>query len=72
MDNCFKNMPQLKRFGLYFELIPNKKLLLSQRNYDISYRDASTPRIFGACSDATQGNTEKIDVVWYVLMYYLD
>ena len=34
----FENMLQLKRFGLYFEGI---KWLLSYRNSDISYRDAS-------------------------------
>ena len=31
---------QLKRFGLYFEGIWNRKWLLSYRNSDISYRDA--------------------------------
>ena len=36
----FENMLQLKRFGLYFEGIPNRKWLLSYRNSDISYRDA--------------------------------
>ena len=36
----FKNMLQLKRFGLYFEGILNRKWLLSYRNSDISYRDA--------------------------------
>ena len=36
----FENMLQLKRFGLYFEGILNKKWLLSYRNNDISYRDA--------------------------------
>ena len=37
----FENMLQLKRFGLYFEEILNKKWLLSyNRNNDISYRDA--------------------------------
>ena len=35
----FKNMLQLKHFGLYFEGI-NRKWLLSYRNNDISYRDA--------------------------------
>ena len=34
----FENMPQLKRFGLYFERILNSKWLLSYRNNDISYR----------------------------------
>ena len=36
----FENMLQLKRFGLYFEEIMNRKWLLSYRNNDISYRDA--------------------------------
>ena len=41
----FENMLQLKRFGLYFEGIMNRKWLLSYRNKDISYRDA---RRFGS------------------------
>ena len=36
----FKNMLQLKRFGLYFEGILKRKWPLSYRNSDISYRDA--------------------------------
>ena len=36
----FENMLKLKRFGLYFEGILNRKFLLSYRNSDISYRDA--------------------------------
>ena len=36
----FENMLQLKRFGIYFEGIMNRKWLLSYRNNDISYRDA--------------------------------
>ena len=36
----FENMLQLKRFGLYFKGILNRKWLLSYRNIDISYRDA--------------------------------
>ena len=35
----FENMLQLKRLGLYFEGILNRKWLLN-RNSDISYRDA--------------------------------
>ena len=31
---------QLKRFGLHFEGIMNRKWVLSYRNNDISYRDA--------------------------------
>ena len=36
----FENMLKMKRFGLYFEGIMNRKWLLSYRNNDISYRDA--------------------------------
>ena len=36
----FENMLRLKRFGLYFEGIINRKLLLSYRNNYIIYRDA--------------------------------
>ena len=39
-SEIFKNMLQLKRFGLYFEGIMNRKWLLLYRNNDISYRDA--------------------------------
>ena len=39
LGELFENMPQLKRFGLYFERFLNKKFLLSYRN-NISYRDA--------------------------------
>ena len=35
----FKNILQLKGFGLYFEGILNSKWLLSYRNNDISYKD---------------------------------
>ena len=35
----FENMLQLKRFDLNFEIILNRKLLLSYRNSDISYRE---------------------------------
>ena len=35
----FENLPQLKRFGLYFEGILSRKWLLSYINNDISYRD---------------------------------
>ena len=35
----FENMLQFKRFGLYFEGIPNGKWLLSSRNNDIGYTD---------------------------------
>ena len=36
----FKNMLQLKRFGLYFAGILNRKWLLSYRINDISYKNA--------------------------------
>ena len=39
-NEIFKNMLQLRRFGLFFEGIMNSKWLLSYRNNDISYRDA--------------------------------
>ena len=39
-SEIFENMLKLKRFGLYFEGIMNRKWLLSYRNNDISYRDA--------------------------------
>ena len=44
-SEIFENMLKLKRFGLYFEGIMNRKWLLSYRNNDISYRDA---REFGS------------------------
>ena len=39
-DQILENMLQLKRFGLYFKGILNKKWLLSYGNNDISYMDA--------------------------------
>ena len=36
----FENMLKLKRFGLYFEGIMNRKWLFSYSNNDISYRNA--------------------------------
>ena len=62
----FENMLQLKRFGLYFEGILNRKWLLSYRNSDISYIDA---RGLGTCSPQ---KFEMIDAIWLVLMYYFD
>ena len=38
--DIFENMLQLKRFGLYFEGIMNRKWLLLYRINGISYRDA--------------------------------
>ena len=35
----FENMLQLKRFGLCFEVILNRKWLRSYRNNDISYTE---------------------------------
>ena len=48
----FENMLQLKRFGLYFERILNRKWLLSYRNNDISYRDAGGFSLRGMLTDA--------------------
>ena len=63
----FENMLQLKRFGLYFEGILNRKWLFSHRNNDISYRDAR--RFVGMFPKKLL----MIDAVsWYVLMYYFD
>ena len=56
----FENMLKLKRFGLYFEGIMNRKWLLSYRNNDISYRDG---RGSGACS---RENFKMIDAIWCV------
>ena len=39
-DEIFENMLQLKRFGLYFGRILNRKWLPSYINDDISYIDA--------------------------------
>ena len=64
----FENMLQLmKRFGLYFEGILNRKWLFSYRNSDISYRDAR-----GARGHAPRENFEMIDAIWCVLLYYFD
>ena len=63
----FENMLQLKRFGLDFEGILNRKWLLSYRNSDISYKDA---RGFG--SYAPRKTFKMIDAIWLVFMYYFD
>ena len=63
----FENMLQLKRFGLYFEGIMNRKWLLSYRNNDISYSDAR-----GFRGHAPRENFEMINAIWCVLMYYFD
>ena len=65
ISEIFENMLQLKRFGLYFEGILNRKWQLSYRNNDISYRDAMRP------GDIVP---EKIlfDAIWCILMYYFD
>ena len=39
MHACKQNMLQLKRLGLHFEGILNRKWLLSYRISDISYKD---------------------------------
>ena len=49
----FENMLQLKRLGLYFEGILSRKWLFSNRNSDISYRDAGGS---GTCSPRKFGN----------------
>ena len=36
----FESMLKLKRFGLYFDRIMNRKWLFSYSNNDISYREA--------------------------------
>ena len=61
----FENLQQLKRFGLSFERILNRKWLLLYRNGDISYRDV---RGFRACSS---NFLKLIDAIWYVLMYII-
>ena len=64
----FENRPQLKRFGLNFEGILNRKWLFSNRNSDISRRDA---RGLGDMH-APRENFEMINATWCVLMYYFD
>ena len=61
-------MLQMKRFGLYFEGIQNRKCLLSYRHNYISYRDARG-RVRG---HALRENFEMIDAICCVLMYYFD
>ena len=63
----FENMLQLKRFGLYFKGILNRKWLLSYRNNDISCRDAMG---FGDMLPAKK--IEMIDAILLVLRYYFD
>ena len=57
----FENMLKLKRFGLYFEGIMNRKWPLSYRNNDISYRDA-----MGSGAYAPRENFKMIDAIWCV------
>ena len=65
--SIFKNILLLKRFGLYFEGILNRKWLFSNRNSDISDRDAR-----GSGTYAPRENFEMIGAIWCVLMYYFD
>ena len=62
----FEKMLQLKRFGIYFKGILNRKWLLSYRNNDISDRDD------GARGHAPREIFQIIDVSWCVLIYYFD
>ena len=59
----FQDMLQLKRFGLYFEGILNRKWLLSYGNNDISYRDA-----MGLGDIIPENFFEQTDAVWCALM----
>ena len=63
LKTCYK----LKLFGVDFEGIMNRKWLLSNRNNDISYRDA---RGFGGM--LPDKIFEMIDAIWCFLMYYFD
>ena len=56
-----ENMLQLKRFGLLFEGIINRKWLLSYRNNEINYRDA---RGFGGM--LPENFFKMIDAIWCV------
>ena len=58
-DEIFENMLQLKRFGLYFEGILNRKWLLSYRNSDISYTEMRG----GSGTYAPRKNFEMIDAI---------
>ena len=55
-EEIFENMLHLKRFGLNFERILNRKWLLSNTNSDISSGE----------------NLKLTDAIWCVLMYYFD
>ena len=57
----FENMLPLKRFGLYFEGIMNKKWPFSCRNNDVSYKDA---RGFGPY--APREIFKMLDAIWCV------
>ena len=58
----FENMLQLKRVGLQFEGIINRKWLLSYGNNDINYRDA----MHGVLGYAPRENFKMIDAIWCV------
>ena len=61
----FENILQLKRFGLNFERILNRKWLLSYRNGDISYKEC-----WGVQGHVRQENFELIDAIWCVLIRF--
>ena len=63
----FENMPQLKRFGLYFEKILNRKWLYF--HIDIVLSDTE---MLGGSSAYPRENFEMIDTIWCVMMYYFD
>ena len=66
-SEIFKNMLQLKRFGLYFEGIMNRKCLFSYKSSELSATEML--RGSGTCSPR---KFEMIDAIWCVLMYYFD
>ena len=53
-----ENMLQLKRFGLNFEIILNRKWLLSNRDGHINYRECK-----GVQGHVPRENFELIDVI---------
>ena len=62
----FENILQLKRFGLYFKGILNRKWLLSYRNNDIS------TEMLGGSGTCSPQKIEMIDAILLVLRYYFD
>ena len=63
----FENMLQLKRFGLYFEGILNRKWLLF-----IKIVISATEMLGGSGTCALREKLEMINAIWCVLMYYFD